>query len=289
MADEEEFSRSLSAEFLAELVGGLYAPLVSRTRTDDLDLQIRRDQVSIYHQRMLVLDLSRWKRPPEYRASIEGQYLHNVSLGRPLRTRKGYHQYDASAGFIEKYLGQLPLILANARKHSYPEGIVEHAIVAANRTESSSVIPIDRQVQVPGDEDRARADLVGLAGPDHDRFAIIELKQGLNPDIPELNTQIAKYHRALTSPEGTLRSDIHQAYRKVIEQKQKLGYLPEGLDLPSRRVPVECRLVLYDYNPKSTLLPILRTAAKDFPLRVLLAMLQKGQFVLPPEEEWEVL
>jgi len=236
---------------------------------------------------MSVLRLRRGRKPSGHGATIHEKYLHGVWLGDASEDRNGYLTFDASEDFVGNYLGQLPLILANAKKHSHPEGIVEHGIVAANRTKLSSVIPIDRQVQVPGAE--GKADLVGLAGPDHDRFAIIELKQGLDQRIQDLITQIGEYHQVLTGPEGTLRPDVHQAYRQVIEQKQKLGCLPEGIGLPSCQVPVECLLVLYDYNPKSVLLDRLRTAAEDCSLRVQLAMLPEGQFVLPPEEEWEVL
>lgn len=287
MAHGKQFNRGLSAGFLAELVEGRFAPLVSRTRSAGLDLQIRDDYVNIYHQGRSALKLSERKRPPGYRASIHEEYLHDVSFGEIPENPRDYRDLDASVDFAEGYLGQLPLILANVDEHALPEGTVEQAIIAANCRDASSVILVDRQIQVPGVS--RKADLVGLAGPDHDRFAIIELKQGLDQRIQDLISQIAQYHQVLTGPEGALRPDIHQAYRQVIEQKQKLGCLPEDIGLPSRQVPVECLLVLYDYNPRSVLLDRLRTAAKDSSLRVQLAMLPKGQFVLPPEEEWEVL
>ena len=287
MAHGKQFNRGLSAGFLAELVEGRFAPLVSRTRSAGLDLQIRDDYVNIYHQGRSALKLSERKRPPGYRASIHEEYLHDVSFDETPENRSNYRNLGASEGFVEDYLRQLPLILANVEEHALPEGTVEQAIVAANCQSISSVVLIDRQIQVPGVS--RKADLVGLAGADNDRFAIIELKQGLDQRIQDLISQIAQYHQVLTGPEGALRPEVHQAYRQVIEQKQKLGCLPEGVGLPSGQLPVECLLVLYDYNPRSVLLDRLRTAARESSLRVKLAMLPARQFVLPPEEDWEVL
>ena len=287
MAHAKPFNRGLSAEFLSELVGGRFAPLVSRARAVGLDLQIRDDYVNLYHQGRSALKLSERRRPPGYRALIHEEYLHNVTLSETPENQRDYRDLDASAGFVEDYLGQLPLILANVEEHALPEGTVEQAIITANCLNASPVILVDRQIQVPGVS--RKADLVGLAGPDHDRFAIIELKQGLDQRIQDLISQIAQYYQVLTGPEGALRPDIHQAYRRVIEQKQKLGFLPKGVGLPSGQLPVECLLVLYDYNPRSVLLDRLRTAARESSLRVKLAMLPARQFVLPPEEDWEVL
>jgi hypothetical protein len=283
------FDRGLSSEFLAELIGGRFQSLALLAASGQLDLQIRNDYINLYHDGASVLNLTERKRPRGYRAVIHEKFLQGVKLPHGLKKGESYWEYEASDGFVAMYLTQLPRIRANADRHAGPEAIAEQRIVAANGEDISKVVLIDRQIQVPGI--RRKADLVGLSNSPAGQmsFVLVELKQGLDSSIQELADQMGRYHEILAGDNGVLRRDLQNSYRKVVTQKQALELLPEGIHIPDEPIPVTCLLVLYDYNPKSELLNLLRPKAAEAVIDLQLVLLPKGQFCLPSQDAWELL
>jgi hypothetical protein len=147
---------------------------------------------------------------------------------------------------------------------------------------------IDRPVQVHGV--RSRADLIGIAtwSDAWARVVLVELKQGLDNRIQCLPSQMSSY-RGVLAPGGHLAADVAASYREVVAQKQELGILPASARFPEGDPPVDCLLVLADYNPRSRLLGRLRERSRSSEFRMKLALLQPDTFILPPPESWEVL
>lgn len=285
MDEMQRFNRGLSDDLVAELQGGRFAQLLAASARVGLDVQLREDYVSFYHDGLSVLGLSKHVASPRYRARIHRKYLEVISLPDALAPAGDYCCFSATEQFTEAYTQQLPTILSNALSYAGAEAVVEQKMIRASHGSGSPVTFIDRQVQVHGV--RKKADLVGLTA--EGQFAVTEVKQGLDNRIQHLMDQIGEYYSVMAGPDGCLREDVVRSYRKVVEQKQSLGLLPGNILFPDDRMQVTCLLVLYGYNPRSELLARLRQAGADSSLPVALAMLPTGSFTLPPATAWERL
>jgi hypothetical protein len=268
----------LPDEFIAELRAGRFAPLLAASASVGLDVQVRENYLSFYHDGLSVLALSEHVASPRYRARIHRKYLEDVSFPDALAPVGEYHRFNATERFTEAYTRHLPTVLSNSQPHAGKEAVVEQKMIRASHCGQSPVVFIDRQVQLHGV--RKRADLVGLTA--EGQFAITEVKQGLDNRIQHLMAQIHEYYTILAGPEGRLREDVARSYRNVVAQKQSLGLLPGDLRFPDDRVQVTCLLVLYGYNPRSELLARLRQASVAHSLPTALVVVPEGHYTLPP-------
>lgn len=285
MPKVQQFNRGLSDGFMTELSSGRFALLLAESLRIGLDIQIRKDYLNFYHNGLSVLALSEHAASPLFRARIHRKYVEGVDLPHPMAPSGDYRRFDATTEFVVPFVRCLPNLLANAEAYAGPEAIVEQKMIPASHALGATVAFIDRQVQVPGV--RKKADLMGLTT--NGRFVVAEVKQGLDNRIQHLMDQIREYHVVVTGPDGRLREDIGVAYRRVIEQKQSLGLLPQHIRPPVDRAAVRCLLVLYGYNPLSELLTRLRHTAAASTLAVDLVLLPKGCCELPPDTCWEHL
>lgn len=285
---QPSFNRGLSPSFLDELVRGKFKNLVATVAASQMDLQIRDDYVNLYHNGLSLLRLSNRTERCDYRAHVHWKYLQGVDLPGGHATGN-YCQFDASDGFVDRYLAGLPQIRQNSEAHAKPEGSAEQDIVIRNHDDLAAVVVIDRQIQVPGI--RRRADLMGLTVSVDGQmsFVLIELKRGLDNRIQDLTDQMGDYHQALAGEAHALRPDIQKAYRNVVRQKQALGLLPKSIQIPDEPLAVICLLALYDYNHKSELLDRLRQTAAQGVFNQWLVILPESQFCLPPRHCWEPL
>lgn len=285
---ETTFNRGLSPAFVHELESGGLAGIVAETFRRDLDIQIREDYINVYHDGTSILKLAERKRLGEYRAFIHRKYLQDVALPDQLHGQKSYAEFAATRPFINDWLRKLPAIIRNAARYASEEAKVEQQIIAAGGEPSSPVIFIDRQVQVHGV--RKRADLLALSSAaECSRLYLVELKRGLDNRIQLLIDQITNYYRIIADAEGRLRDEFLRSYQKVVQQKRRLGLLPESVSFPRNAPLVDCLLILYDYNARSKLLSRLQDAAADSRLKPYLVVMEKESFKLPPIEEWERL
>ena len=285
MDTRKQFGRGLSDEFVTELRSGRFAPLLATSLNVGLDVQVRENYTSFYYNGLSVLALSGHFPCPHYRARIHRKYLGQVELPCALPPVGDYLRFDATVEFTEAYARQLSAILRNAQLYVGKEGEVEQRMIRANNCSGSSIILIDRQVQIHGI--RKRADLVGLTAKS--QFVIAEVKQGLDNRIQRLLGQICDYYAVLAGPDGCLRQDVAQSYRKVVEQKQSLGLLQNDTPPVNGQTPVTCLLVLYGYNPRSELLARLRQGSPAHSIPVDLVVLPEGSYALPPQADWKQL
>ncbi len=238
MEPKQRFNRGLSDEFITELLTGNFAPLLAKSVSVGLDIQIREKYVGFYHDGLSVLALSEHAASPRYRARIHRKYLEGTVLPDALTPVGNYRRFDATGQFVGAYTKHLPAILSNAQPYAGPEAVVEQKMIRASHGGASPVVFIDRQVQVHGV--RKKADLVGLTAAG--QFAVTELKRGLDNRIQHLMDQIHEYHAVLAGPDGCLREEVARSYRKVVQQKQALGLLPRDNRLPDERAQVTCLL-----------------------------------------------
>ena len=285
MEPMQQFKRGLSDEFVTELRAGRFAPLLAKSVSAGLDVQIREDYLNFYHDGLSVLALSEHAASPRYRARIHRKYLDCVALPDALAPAGDYRWFDGTGQLTTAFVQHLLKILSNAQRHQGREAVVEQKMIRASLGIGSPVVFIDRQVQVHGV--RKKADLVGLTAAG--QFVITEVKQGLDNRIQHLLDQIEEYYSVMVGPDGCLRGEIVRSYRKVVEQKRSLGLLPQDIRLPDERAQVICLLVLSGYNPRSELLVRLRQASGDHSLPVVLVVLPEGSYTLPPVAAWERL
>lgn len=285
MMFEQRFDRGVSQEFMAGLQSGQFASLLALAAKAKLDVQIRERYLNFYHHGLSVLKLSEKDKPPRYRAEIHWKYLYGIELPDALKQSDEYQWFGATEQFLEAYLRHLPAILSNADRCAKPEATAEQLMIRASHCDGSPVIFIDRQVQAHGR--RRKADLVGLTTAG--QFVIIEVKQGLDPRIQHVLGPIAEYHSIMAGPDGRLRCEFVHSYRKVVEQKQSLGLLPENMRPLDERAQVACLLVLYAYKSDSKLLAMLAETSAAHSLPVSFVMLPEGAYTLPPIADWERL
>jgi hypothetical protein len=185
-----------------------------------------------------------------------------------------------------EYLAHLPQVLGNAKEHSSPEAEIEERMIHGSYAASSPVVFIDRQVQVHGV--RKKADVLGISQATG-TAVLTELKRGSDVRIQHLMSQIAAYHAVLAGDDGRLKQEVADSYCRVTLQKKLLGLLPKTASLPAMAPVAECLLVVYDPQAKGEQLQRLRSSARHSPLKTKLVLLPKGQYVLPPPEQWECL
>jgi hypothetical protein len=280
------FARGLSDAFVAELSEGRFSALLQTAKDHGLDIQVREHYIDVYAGGRAVLALLQIAVNRTYRARIHARFLEGTRLPCASRADRNYRWFEADDRFVEAYLAALPAILRNAGRYAGREAVVEEEIVRAARSPRSPVVFIDRQVQTYGI--RARIDLVGLTRSEPASAVLLELKVGLDNRIQRMMCKLEEY-RAAFAPSGCLRPDMVHAYRKVAAQKQTLGLLSEGVAPPRDELSAQCLVALYDYNPKSALLPRLRASGMTPGQSVRLVQLRRGEFALPSVAEWETL
>ncbi|MCE5278068.1 MAG: hypothetical protein ABFD92_07540 [Planctomycetaceae bacterium] len=285
MRDDLVFRRGLSDDFVAQLMSGHLAPLLSAADNFGLDVQIRENYLNFYYEGLSLLKLSQNNRDVRYRAVIHREFLSDISYPEPLAPEGFYCRFAASEAFVAAYVANLERLLANAQPHAKAEAAIEQRIIKAGCSPDAPLVLIDRQVQLHGVS--GRADMVGMTGDG--QFVIVELKQGLDNRIQHLLDQMRDYYTIMAATDGLLRMEMAHAYRKVVQQKQSLGLLPPALRFPEGRPPVTCLLVLYDYNPASKLLTRLLTTAALHSLPIALVELPPGSYTLPPAAAWKPL
>lgn len=262
MNQDNSRSHALSKEFLCKLnpeKGGIYGPLVNRVRRDkDLDLEFRGNYINIYYQGYSILKL--------YQSGgidISEVFTHDIA-DMPTRLE--------TPGEVAKYLELLPKIKDNVtyrdenkRSSKSRELEFEQLLIRANNLESrnnSEYIIIDRQYMVNQGKDRW--DLVALRWPRDKRrqkgyLSIIEVKYGLNPDIPKLKSQIKRYGDYLEQYLEAICTDMQQILRDKLDlgliiktegQSKRLKLLP----LDTQIETTELIVYLIDYNPYSKLI-----------------------------------
>jgi len=259
--------------------GGIYNRLVERVRKDkDLDLEFRGKYISIYYQGHSILKL--------YQSGgvvIDKKFKRNIAdVPERLKTLED----------VDKYLKLLPQIKDNVayrpqegnekkRSSKSRELEFEQLLVRANNLESrnnSEYIIIDRQYMVNQGKDRW--DLVALRWPRDKRrqkgyLSIIEVKYGLNPDIPKLKSQIKRYGGYLEQYLEAICTDMQQ----ILRDKLDLGLIikTEGqtkqlkqLRLATQIETTELIVYLIDYNPYSKLIE--KAEKPEFPGKVRIAL-----------------
>lgn len=279
--------RALSDEFLCKLnpeKGGIYSPLVNRVRRDkDLDLEFRGNYINIYYQGHSILKL--------YQSGgvvIDKEFKRNIAdVPERLKTLED----------IDKYLKLLPQIKDNVayrpqegnenkRSSKSRELEFEQLLIRANNLESrnnSEYIIIDRQYVVTNKGKKDRWDLVALRWPRDKRgtpyqegyLSIIEVKYGLNPDIPKLKSQIKRYGDYLEQYLEAICTDMQQ----ILRDKLDLGLIIKTggqtkqlkrLSLATQIEDTELIVYLIDYNPYSKLIE--KAEKPEFPGKVRIAL-----------------
>jgi len=287
--NKSAFSRGLGPRFVSELKSGVFAPVLEAVKLLDCDIQIRESYLDIYSKGRCLLSLTHSQTQDRYRAKIHQRYLQATPLqGLTMATSGNYVRIEANARFVSWHLNNLNLIWTSADITAKNEATVEESIIHSSWQAESPVVFIDRQVQIHGV--RLRMDLLGLEQSNRfgKRVLLTEVKQGLDNRIQDLVKQTGEYYE-LIAPGGFLRDDVLKSYQLVIEQKQELGLLSPRIHISSDQLPVECLLVLYNYNDRSQLLDRLRHKAKDCGLPLWLVRLHKGSFAIPPQHNWEAL
>jgi len=279
-------NRGLSDEFVSELLAGAMAPILAAARSRDLDFQIREDYVNLYHRGLSLLKLSQ-QRAGAYRAQIHVEYLRGVELPGETRRDEPHAVFAADSAFAEAWAAQLQAITANSDDHAHREAEAEQALVRNSLLPASPLAIIDRQVQVHGIG--KRADVIGLTCEAEPRFVIAEVKRGLNNGIQKIPEQLAGYRRVLAGADGRLRDECCNVYRRVVEQKRRLGILPDSVVFPQGRPEVECLAILCDYNPNSRLLDRARRLAQGCGFTIRRVEPAAPDYELPPRPEWSRL
>ncbi len=270
MNQDNSRSHALSKEFLCKLnpeKGGIYGPLVSRVRRDkDLDLEFRGNYINIYYQGHSILKL--------YQSGgidISEVFTRNLA---------GFPKSLKTSEEVDKYLELLPNIKDNVtyrdenrRSSKSRELEFEQLLIRANNLESrnnSEYIILDRQYVVTNKGKKDRWDLVALRWPRDKRgfvggndqkghLSIIEVKYGLNPDIPKLKSQIKRYGDYLEQYLEAICTDMQQILRDKLDlgliiktegQSKRLKLLP----LDTKIETTEIIVYLIDYNPYSKLI-----------------------------------
>jgi hypothetical protein len=288
MSNLMSFRRGISPSFVADFQAGLLVPLLKAAVHQELDLQIREEYINLYYHGCSVIKLSRTKREVgTYKTEIHVKYLTGVTLPDERSRSKEYATFDVSPAFVDAYVLNLPSIMVNARGFKKREGEAEQMLVRNSLLPSSSMILIDRQVQVHDIKDKA--DVIGITYEAEPRLIIGEVKVGLNNGIQSIPDQLEKYYSNLAGADGRLNQNVDAAYRNVVEQKKALGVLPQNIVYPNERPRVECLAILCDYNEQSRLLGRARELAKNksFPLWVATPVGPK--FRVPEIAKWERL
>jgi hypothetical protein len=283
------FERRLSPELVAKLErGGDFAELIPAVIGANLDVHIREDSLHVYSGRSRVLNIERGVFG--YSACIHEKYVVDVRLPSALNERGEYRYYKITRPFVEEYVQLMHKIKENAAKVGKPEGDVEHQMIRGSVGVGSPMVLVDRQVQVHGVS--KRADMVGVMPLDSEweegRLVLVELKQGEDKTIPKAADQIHQYFGILTEA-GKLREEVRKSYQDVVEQKRRLGILPDWVRFPRKVVEVGCLVVLHGYNKKSVYLDRLLAAIRQGHPPTWLVMLPEGFYVLPPQGKWKIL
>lgn len=283
---EPTLNRGLSEGFLSSLLDGAMAPILCAAKAHDLDLQIREGYINLYDRGLSLLKLTAC-RGGAHRAEIHIKFLPGVQLPGERRRDDCYATFDADGDFAQRFASQLTAISVNAAAYVGAEAVAEQMLVRNSLRAGSSIVIIDRQLQVTGIP--KRADVIGLTREAEPRLIIGEVKCGLNNDIQEIPEQVGHYYRVLTDHDGRLAESAACVYRRVVEQKRCLGLLPSDVSFPVGSPRVECLAILCDFNPRSSLLGRAQTAAENCGFTIHLVQPAGPDYGVPPMDEWEKL
>jgi len=286
---EQSFGRRLSPELMALLEqGGEIDALVPAVANATLDVQIRENALHVYSGQSRVLSIERGGFG--FIACIHHKFLVDVCLPGAESKRGEYRCYPMRNTFVAEYLRQLHPIVEHAAQYGKAEGAIEHQIIRGSVKAGAPMVVVDRQVQVHGRP--GRADMVGVMQLDSEghkgRLMLVELKHGLDNTIQTAAEQIHEYFNVLTDA-GKLRDEVGTSYREVVEQKRRLGVLPDNMRWPKEIVEVGCLVVLHGYNRKSRLLDRLRASLRGGHPQTWLVVLPEWNCDLPSHDKWEVL
>ncbi len=282
------FSRGLNHRFLSALRDGTFTHLLQVAKSRSLDVQIRENCLDLYGRGRCVLSLTHVPAHGVYHARIHRKFVTSLSFEMlKARTSGNYTHMTADGAFVDWFILHIDRIVANACATAKKEATIEECMIQASLQPGASVVFIDRQMQLHGV--RLRMDLLGLTmDGDGSKVLLTEVKQGHDNRIQDLAEQTGDYC-SLIAPDGYLRSDVLESYRKVLDQKRQLSIISPDVQIGDGRIPVECLLVLYDYNDRSQLLGRLRERAKTCSLPTHLVRLERGVFRIPAEDCWERL
>ena len=247
----------------------MLAPLREAILRDrDLLLEIREGYVNVYYKGNSLLKLAR--QGTHYSVRVGESFFVPAIAGL---TRLNSHA-DAET-FVDAMPAIKERILASHRLGNEIE--YEQILIRANNSEArnnTEYFVVDRQVVLPGGQ--GRMDLTAIHWPKEGRrrhqvvpLVLLEVKFGLNSDIPYLHEQLARYYESF--PDSM--EDLAEEAQRLLRQKIELGLFsqPEHrlsalqtLVISPRKQDMRFGVVFIDYDPASKRLNIEALRALSF-------------------------
>lgn len=228
--------RGLDAEFMKALMSGKLRPLVDfehakHAKGDALIVEIRDNYLTLYFLGHSVNVVRRGK-TGRYVLCADKTFDPSDLLGKNkkivTRTNSGWEisfEDIHGPGDFEQVMKAVIGKIVMHKHGNISEGVSELNHFIDNRAGSKNgILVIDRQVAYPGLREN-RIDLLGLKRLPSGKstFAVIELKNKNNPQIPEVFSQVRRYI------DGVYRKDVYENFRetysKILKQKSELGFL----------------------------------------------------------------
>ena len=233
-------ARILNEQLMKKLRKGGDWELICKEAIDDPDLspEIRDGKLIVYFQKGKILTLEGKKERPEVLS--EGYHK-----GKPL--------LDIDTKKPKEYFKWAKEMIGN-HNISKKEFILQQRIAKDNATQSSRYLVVDMEYQfaqsnIPIEDhiDKTRVDIVAVEQQTGD-VILFELKQGINAldGKSGIEDHIRKTNLLIGNTRfcDELRRDITQ----IIRQKNELGILKCGKDLPSKLAQIKMGIIFISYS-----------------------------------------
>lgn len=265
--------RILCGEFKSALLTGCLQPLLECVNGDpDLIIEIRDAYINIYFKghNVALVEYGNGTYPVSYTQ----KFITKLLVSTP--------QYLSTMKETELLLKAIPGIKDNISRHvgKGAEIEFEQMVIRANNNESSAntdYFMLDRQVQIPGEDDRLRFDLLGFYWPTKDRntrritvpLVIAEVKYACNTDIQELRSQISSYYSLAEKHMHEIAYEAAELLKLKLELGLLTGNYMRADALSTLRIMPDISkthflIILVDYNPNSDLLQRAEINKLDF-------------------------
>jgi len=269
--------RSISQKFLNELKHGFLFELNKKVQADiDLDLFIRNGYINVYFKGNSILKLTERKRTGTYAVEIHSKYIQGMKI-------QDLHNEKSTRSLVNR----IPQLKENILQHGKPSLEIEYEqlIVRANNNEkrnNTDYYIIDRQYTLGRGY---RIDLMGVYWPNPRRRGdlvypcLLEIKFALNSDIQKVDQQLLDYYRLIAENPKEVAEDLQSSLMQRIslglfnQDKKRLDAL-KTIRISPKIEDYQFILALVDYNPRSTLLDLLKI--EDLPFSEQIKILRGG-------------
>lgn len=278
------FIRVLDDEQLATVQSGVSPQLIAALVGAEMDVHIRDGSVVAYWGGMAVMTLGQHPKLG-YVAMIPRKVAEKCELPERAGVKGQLACYRVEEDLLSAVNERLAQIKELVEAADTRGGPMYHKFMRSNPG-TSGVLPLDRQVHLPGL--RSKLGGVGVEREGEQRFLLVDLRYGSGADVSKAPISSESFYRAVTDEAGNLNEEIGSEYRRMLEQRVSLGLPSLPVDTVQVGMPV-ASLIALAHCRSETVRERLHDAAEKARFPLFLCEFPGSDARIPKQSLWKEL